>query len=209
MMVGLREADGSELLANSVARWSVTQDHFFSSNSYSEFNATTNPDSHFHGGSGRNAPTGVDVIIHSPRGDAMEVEIILAQSGGATGPIIGTGSGSGSAAAGFRETASATAGLNHVRIQNQVALNAKIPSLTLDTSEAMLYGTTLQMLVFGGFDLAINTDTRNTVLPVSFLKEILDAGSNSIVFNIIISDAGNGVNVSIWGDGQHLMERNI
>ena len=212
-MVGLREADGSELLVNAVARWGATQDHFFSADSYSTFNAVTNPNSNFHGGGGRNAPTGIEIIVHSNRGDVMEVEVILAQSGGAAGPIIGVGGGGGNAPAqqaGGTATR-ADASLNHARIQNQVALNASIPTLTLvpGVTEILMYGRTLELLVNGGFDLAVNASNRSTVLPAAFLSEILGAGDANTSFNIIITDMGDGVNISIMGDGQHLLERNI
>ena len=185
-MVSLREADGSALLSNAVARWLANQNHFFAAGIHSEFNATTNPNSNFFGPGGRNVATGVEIIIHGVQGDIMEIEIILEQSGGATAPAIGVSSAGGSAAPGFGHRAAAAA--NHARIQNQVAINTN-PALTMPegTTEILLYGHTLQMLVSRNLDLAVNTGSNITLLSQPMLRDILAAGDPGTSFNISLA----------------------
>jgi len=77
LMVGVREADGSALLSNAVVRWNNKDDHFFTSGNFSIFGAQTNPASHFHSATGRNVVTGIEVIVHSERGEEMEVEVVF------------------------------------------------------------------------------------------------------------------------------------
>jgi hypothetical protein len=150
-MVDVREADGSNLLASAVARWTPALDHFFSTSPYSNFNAATSPNSNFHSGQGlKNTATGVEINVHGARGNSMEVEIVLEMSGGAAGPRIGAGGGAVSAAANpsigqdAASNAVAIAALNHARIQNQVAINANTPTITMptDTTQIYVYGAT-------------------------------------------------------------------
>jgi len=77
LMVGVREADGSNLLSNSVVRWNTKIDHFFSAGEFWSFNATTNPSSNFFAASGRNTLSGIEIIIHDERDESMEVEVII------------------------------------------------------------------------------------------------------------------------------------
>ena len=208
-MVGVREADGSNLLVNSVARWSATQDHFFSSGPLSEFNAQSNPNSNFHGGGGRNTATGVDITVHSARGNSMDVEINLSMSGGATGPRIGASGGAAGAAENpFNAPAAnapATAALNHARIQNQIAMNASVPTLAMPagTNEVIVYGDTLRLLISGGQDLSV-VNSRNVILPPAFLEEVLAAHSSDI-YTIRVTAAG----ISIIAGGQIVLERQL
>jgi len=212
-MVGVREADGSNLLINSVARWAPTQDHFFSEGSYNRFDAQSNPSSNFFGSGGRNTPTGIDITIHGARGDSMEVEIALSMSGGATAPRIGAPGASGSAAPAQGAASNAAAdpaALNHARIQNQISLNATLPTLAVPagTTEVFVYGATLQLLISGGLDLAI-VNTGNIILPPAFLSEILAGGTETTIFAIRITNVGSGTNISISADGQPLLDRGL
>ena len=218
MMVDVREADGSSLLSSSVVNWGAKQDHFFSSGNFDQFNADTNPASHFHNGSGaagsRSVPTGIEIIIHSPRGDVMEIEINLEQSGGATSPRIGapplgaTGSPaapvSSASAPGVPAPAIAeaptAATLNHARIRNQVLMNVETPMLTLPegSQEILLSAQTINLLVDNMSGLAINSNTHSIVFPQAFLAELSEAGSNDFNINI------QGVSISVSSGGQVL-----
>ena len=217
MLVDVREADGSGLLGSSVVNWGAKQDHFFSYGSFNRFDAGTNPTSHFFTGTGapgsRTVPTGVEIIVHSPRGDVMEVEINLGQTGGITAPIIGVpqqgapspmmapaaapmAPGAPTQAA----DAQATAALNHTRIRNQMLLNVEMPTLTLPVGaqEILLSAQTLNLLADNMSGLAINSSTHSIVLPEALLAELSAAGGNN--FNIRVQ----GVSVSISSDGQSL-----
>jgi len=77
LMVGVREADGSNFLLTAVARWRNKNDHFFSYGAFGLFGPQTSPASHFHSTTGRNAATGIVIIVHSERRDEMEVEVIF------------------------------------------------------------------------------------------------------------------------------------
>ena len=217
MMVDVREADGSGLLNSSVVNWGAKQDHFFSTEGFNQFNADSNPNSHFFTGTGnpgsRIVGTGIEIIVHSSRGDVMEVEINLEQSGGATAPIIGPPAQGGSAAAaptfsaaapgvpqgGAPAVAGATAAaeLNHTRIRNQVLLNAELPTLTLPQGmqEIVLSAQTVNLLVDNGADLAINSTTHNIIFPEALLAELSYMGGNYISINI------QGVSISVSSDG--------
>jgi M6 family metalloprotease-like protein len=211
MMVDVREADGSGLLNASVVNWGAKQDHFFSADNFYRFNADTNPASHFFTGSGapgsRTVPTGVEIIIHSQRGDVMEIEINLEQSGGAASPVIGppqdsppaplsSASSPQGAALAAQE---ATAAQNHTRIRNQVLLNAETPTLILpeNTREIQLSAQTLNLLVDSGSVLAINSDTHSIIFPTALLAEMAAAGD-------YISISVRGAEVSILSNGQIL-----
>jgi M6 family metalloprotease-like protein len=74
-MVGVREADGGNLMLTSVAPWGTTQDHFFSAGSFATFAPDSSPNSNFFGGGGRNVATGITIVVNSARGDVMEVSI--------------------------------------------------------------------------------------------------------------------------------------
>ncbi|MCL2565759.1 MAG: hypothetical protein FWE24_08130 [Defluviitaleaceae bacterium] len=212
LMVDVREADGSNLLAASIVQWGAKQDHFFSAGQFNTFGADTNPNSHFHSGSGnpggRNVATGVEIIVHSNRGDVMEVEINLESSGGALGPrIIGSMAGiSGTAA--MPQFAGSVAPQNHARIQNQIALGANIPTLTIANDAAFtIYAETLAMLVANASDLAINSNTNSLILPTSLLGELLDAGGR--VYSITVATTGDGVHISITADGIPVVTQTI
>ena len=224
MLVDVREADGSGLLGASVVNWGAKQDHFFSYGRFYQFSADTNPNSHFYTGSGapgsRTAATGIEIIIHSPRGDVMEVEINLEQSGGASAPLIGPPAQGATGAPTVPVSAApapgallpqggapapttgtpATAELNHARIRNQVLLNAEMPTITLleGTQEVLLSAQTLKLLVENMSGLAINSATHSIVLSEAFLAELSATGGND--FNIRVQ----GVSISISSDGQTL-----
>lgn len=219
MMVDVREADGSGLLGSSVVNWATMQDHFFTAGSFNQFNAGTNPNSHFFTGSGapgsRTVASGIEIIVHSDRGDVMEVEINLEQSGGATSPVIGapplgaTGAPAipmqaaaapqGGAPAPTAEE-SATVAQNHTRIRNQVLLNAEMPTLILPygAREVQLSAQTLNLLVDNMASLAINSGTHTIVFPDVLLAELVETGGNEFIINI------QDVNVSITSTGQQL-----
>ena len=221
LMVSVIEADGTNLLLNSVARWAPNQDHFFSASPFNSLGASTNPNSNFHGGGGRNTATGIDITVLSPRGNSMEVEIVLERSGGATGPQIGAGGGAGSAApaqggaaapaaTATVATTTDTAALNHARIQNQIFLGASIPTLAvpMGTDEVLVYGATLQALISGGHDLAV-AGARNIILPPALLSEMLAGGNANSVFAIRITSVGSGANIDISVDGRPLLVRSL
>jgi len=200
MMVDVREADGSSLLGTSVVNWAAKQDHFFTAGSFNSFNADSNPSSNFFTGSGaansRTVPTGIEIIIHGERGDMMEVEINLAQSGGATSPAIGPPQAGAAAspaipqqapmapgaAAATSPQSNATAAMeqNHTRIRNQVLLGADLPTLILMEGESYLQlsAQTLELLVDNGTSLAVNSATRSTVFSPEALAEMLAGGDS-------------------------------
>jgi len=221
MMVDVREADGSGLLDSSVVNWGAKQDHFFSLGSFNEFNAGTNPTSHFFTGSGapgsRTVPTGVEIIVHSARGDVMEVEVNLGQVGGASGPLIGPPPTQGAPAPLFPappgvmppqggapapavEASSAAMDVNHARVRNQVLLNVEMPTLTLpeSASEVVISAQTLRFLAERGSALAINSSTHNIVFSQSSIAQLIAAGGNDFSIRV------QGVSVSISSDGQAL-----
>ena len=216
MLVDVREADGSGLLNASVVNWGAKQDHFFSAGNFGQFGAGTNPTSHFFTGSGapgsRTVATGIEMIIHSQRGDVMEVEINLAQSGGAAAPIIGvqaqgaTGAPALAGAPAPQRTQAAgepaTASLNHTRIRNQVLVYVEIPTLTLpkSTQDILLLSQTLNLLAENSAGLAINSSTHSIVFPEALLTELLAIGDND--FRISIT----GASVAITSGGQALTE---
>lgn len=212
LMVDVREADGSNLLATSIVQWGAKQDHFFSAGQFNTFNTGTNPNSHFYDGSGgpggRNVATGIEVIVHSNRGDVMEVEINLANSGGAAAPrIIGSIAGASGSAA-MPQFAGNVAPQNHARIQNQIALGANIPTLTIANDTAFLiYSETLALLVENASDLAINSNTNSLILPTSLLSNLLDAGGR--VYSISVTTAGDGIHVVISADGIPIVTQTI
>ena len=215
MMVDVREADGSGLLGSSVVNWGAKQDHFFSGDSFARFNAGTNPTSHFYTGSGapgsRTVATGIEIIIHGARGDVMEVEINLEQSGGATAPAIGAPQ-QGAAAPGAPSlpqqgalapsinTAPDATALNHARIRNQLLLNVETPTLTLpeNAREILLSAQTLNLLVENMSGLVINSSTHSIVFPQTSLAELVAVGGNNFSISV------QGASVSISSGGQTL-----
>jgi hypothetical protein len=213
LLVDVREADGSNLLASSIVQWGAKQDHFFSAEGFNTFGAGTDPSSNFHSGSGtaggRSVATGVEVTVHSNRGDVMEVEINLAQSGGATAPrIIGSIVGASAVAGAPQFAGESIAPQNHARIQNQIALGASIPTLTIANGSAfMLYSETLALLANSGSDLAINSSTNSIILPSSFLEELL--GVNARVYSITVSSAQEGILITIFADGVPVVTQTI
>ena len=192
LMVGVREADGSNFLFNSVARWNNANSHFFTADSHQLFSAASNPNSNFHTATGRNAPSGVEIIVHGERSNTMEVEIIATRGGAPSGapaaPMF-------AAAAAFGFTADPAA-LNHTRIQNQVSLNASVPTLTLtpDTTEILLYNRTIQLLLDSNLNLAINSETANTLLSTDLLREILETDNGGIL-RLIVTEQNNHINI--------------
>ena len=220
MLVDVREADGSGLLNSSVVNWGAKQDHFFSLGSFNEFGAGTNPTSHFYAGSGapgsRNVPTGIEIIVHSPRGDVMEVEINLTQAGGATGPIIGPPQ-QGAPAPGMPlpplggapapgSTVSPETTHNHARVRNQVLLDVELPALTLpeSTRDVLISAQTLNLLAANGSGLAINSSTHSIVFSSASIAELLASGGGDF------SIRAQGTSVSISSNGQVLAAlRNI
>lgn len=93
LMVGVIEADGGSLLTNSVANWqNFAGNHAFFGGVTERFANDSDPSSHFHSGSGqaggRNVDTGIELIVHGRNGDAIEIEINLAQSGGNSTPRL-------------------------------------------------------------------------------------------------------------------------
>lgn len=84
-MVGLREADGSALLSNSLVNWQSLQNHFFTYSGFNRFTAETSPTSHFFDGTGgpngRIVASGIEVFILSDSGNSMEVRIVLLGEG--------------------------------------------------------------------------------------------------------------------------------
>jgi len=214
MMVDVREADGSGLLGSSVVNWGAKQDHFFSAGSFAEFGAGSNPNSHFYTGTGapnsRTVSSGIEIIVHSSRGDVMEIEINLEQAGGATAPQIGPPQDGAPAPTGALPPQGGApapgpalveaAALNHARVRNQVLLNVEMPTLTLPggTQELQLSAQTLNLLVGNMVDLTITSDTHSIVFPQAFLAELSAAGGNNFSINV------QGVSVSISSDGQVL-----
>ena len=214
MLVDVREADGSSLLNSAVVNWATKQDHFFTADNFNQFNANTSPNSHFFTGSGapgsRTVASGIEIIVHSPRGDVMEVEINLEQSGGATSPIIGppplgaagapASPAQAPAAPGATSQQIDTAAQNHTRIRNQVLLNAEMPTLILpgDTRELRLSSRTLNLLVDSMAALTINSGTHSIVFPEALLAEMSAAGGDYFSINV------QGVSVSIASGGQRL-----
>ena len=75
MLVNVKEADGGSLLLSAVARWMDNIDHFFAGDAFNIFGPDTSPNSNFHTGAGRNASTGVEIVVHGQRGAVMEVEV--------------------------------------------------------------------------------------------------------------------------------------
>ena len=219
LMVDVREADGSGLLNASVVNWGTKQDHFFSGDGFGRFGAATNPTSHFYSGSGapgsRTVATGIEMIVHSQRGDVMEIEINLSQSGGATAPRIGapemgaTGAAPAPQAAPASQIARAEgepaeAMTNHTRIRNQMLVDAEIPTLTLPegTREILLLSQTLELLAENAADLAIISNSHSIIFPEALVAELLATGSND--FRISVA----GASVSIMAGGQMLAELN-
>jgi hypothetical protein len=224
MMVNVREADGSGLLGASVVNWGAKQDHFFSAGSFYQFSRDTNPNSNFYTGSGapgsRTVATGVEIIIHSSRGDVMEVEINLEQSGGASAPVIGppaqgvTGAPAASVSAAVASGVlppqggapapatipSVAAELNHARIRNQVLLNAEVPTITLleGEQEVLLSAQTLNLLVENMSGLVIKSATYSIIFPEALLAELSAVGGNDFSINV------QGAGISISSGGQRL-----
>ena len=215
MLVDVREADGSGLLGSSVVNWGAKQDHFFSGGSFGRFNAGTNPASHFYTGSGapgsRTVATGIEIIVHGARGDVMEVEINLEQSGGAAAPMIGApqqGAAAPGAPAPPQQSAPAPQTgaapdatlLNHARIRNQLLLNVEMPILTLpeNTREILLSAQTLNLLVENASGLAINSSTHSIVFSQASIAQLVAAGSNDFRISV------QGASVGLFSGGQAL-----
>jgi len=214
MLVDVREADGSGLLGSSVVNWGAKQDHFFSSDSFYRFDAGSNPNSNFHSGSGapggRSLVSGIEIIVHSPRGDIMEVEINLEQTGGATAPQIGAPLQSSPAPLGVppvpQQGAPSQPGLidgtasNHARIRNQLLLNAEMPTLTLPEGiqEVRLSAQTITLLIENGSGVAINTTAHSIVFSLATLEELQEIGGNDFSINV------TGMSVSVSSGGQVL-----
>jgi len=212
MMVNVREADGSGLLGSSVVNWGAKQDHFFSAGSFDRFDAGTNPTSHFFTGSGapgsRTVATGIEIIIHGQRGDVMEVEINLEQSGGLTTPRIGPPQQGAAAPAAPMQAVMAPgvannspeANLNHARIRNQILLNAETPTLTLpvSTQEVLVSVQTLNLLIENMSDLAVTSSTHTAVFPAAGLQQFVAAGGNYFSIGL------RGANINISSGGQVL-----